>query len=52
MEFLVITEASHDCDFEDFGQCNWFNSANDDRNWVVHSGGTPTSYTGPTQAYG
>ena len=52
MEFLVITEASHDCDFEDFSQCNWLNSAADNRDWQVKTGGTPSGGTGPTQAYG
>ncbi|KAK2553404.1 hypothetical protein P5673_025151 [Acropora cervicornis] len=40
------------CDFEN-GLCpGWYQSKADDFDWTLHSGSTPTSYTGPSSGHG
>jgi hypothetical protein len=45
----VFKEVAPDCDFED-GACGWKNvvGGDDDFDWAVNSGVTPTSGTGPS----
>ncbi|KAI8498468.1 ADP-ribosylation factor-like protein 13B [Branchiostoma belcheri] len=35
------------CDFEDGTTCQWLQDVEDDFDWTVHSGETPSGYTGP-----
>lgn len=37
------------CDFESRTFCTWVNLQNDDFDWLVGSGGTASSFTGPQQ---
>ncbi|CAF0741650.1 unnamed protein product, partial [Brachionus calyciflorus] len=37
-----------DCTFEFEGLCSWYNAKNDDFDWLLHQGGTPTPTTGPS----
>lgn len=39
---------SGNCDFEAGTLCSWVNLQNDDFDWLVGSGGTTSSFTGPT----
>lgn len=37
------------CDFESNGRCTWTNSpVDDDFDWIVAQGNTPSRWTGPT----
>lgn len=46
---LVISDFPDCVSFEEgFGR--WFNRGTDDFDWIISSGGTPTSYTGPNGA--
>lgn len=37
-----------DCSFEEGGFCSWSNVANDDFDWLLHQGSTPSWDTGPS----
>ena len=40
-----------DCDFENFDSCSWKNVDDDDADWVVGTGSTPSFGTGPSGGY-
>ena len=45
---MVFVESWYfNCTFED-GMCGWRQSSDDDADWTLDSGGTPSSETGPT----
>ena len=37
-----------DCSFEGEGLCSWYNLKNDDFDWLLHQGPTPSTSTGPS----
>lgn len=42
------THSAGNCDFDDGTMCTWKNLRNDDFDWLIGSGGTGTSFTGPS----
>ncbi|CAH1259361.1 TMPRSS15 [Branchiostoma lanceolatum] len=36
------------CDFEEGTTCQWVQGVGDNFDWTLHSGGTPSGFTGPS----
>ena len=47
----IFILGSLECDFQNLDKCNWKNVDGDDADWLVHSGETPTSGTGPNGGF-
>ena len=45
--YLIIFYYSVTCNFDNNNICSWHQSTNDDFDWTLISGDTPTSFTGP-----
>lgn len=48
LPFTQIFLISGNCDFDDGTMCTWVNLRTDDFDWLIGSGGTGTTFTGPS----
>lgn len=48
----AISDRPENCNFETHDMCKWINMKNDDFNWQLWKGPTPSRMTGPSFGHG